>query len=95
MHDKVYNIMTTESKLLFDIKMLLMEQNSLLKQSINAIGQEEKENVSTVNIKANKYKDLDRKELMGLIKKSQNKPKGWTKWSNEEMQDFLIKESEK
>lgn len=35
MHDGKFNLITTEQKLLFDIKQLLIEQNELLKQVIN------------------------------------------------------------
>ena len=68
------NLNSTERKLLFDIRELLIEQNKLLKTLLP-----NQEDLSA----------LKRSELMARVKELPNKPHGWTKMSNEDMRTLL------
>ena len=68
------NLNSTERKLLFDIRELLIEQNKLLKTLLP-----NQEDLSA----------LKRSELMARAKELPNKPHGWTKLSNEDMRTLL------
>lgn len=94
--------MLDESKLILNStdKILLYEiykQLVLLNSRLEAL--EERQNISNTNTPLNKNKgvtaqfdSMKRADLMKLVSRLKDKPKGWTKFSNEDLINFLEKE---
>ena len=70
------SINSVERQLLWDIRNLLIEQNELLRKSL------EGKNADPID-------ELKRPELMKRMAKLDNRPPGWNKWETEAMRKFL------
>ncbi|MEX2395876.1 MAG: hypothetical protein WD491_02575 [Balneolales bacterium] len=69
------SINTVDRQLLFDIRNLLIEQNTLLK---NITTESQPDEIDT----------MKRQEVMKQLKQYEN-PKGWHHWSTDKMKDHL------
>lgn len=88
MHENL-NLNTTEKKLLYDIRELLIEQNRLITQILPGEGIKTENNAIGDDLDS-----LKRSELIARVKELPDKPGKWTLLPNDELKT-LIRRSEK